>query len=94
MTGTFEVFLCNKEFHPINTHLRYKSLPIQTLTVLIIAFGLAMDCCAVSLAIGTSDQIPDLRGMLRLAAHLGIFQAGMTALGWVIGDSIIRYVAS
>lgn len=52
-----------------------------------------MDCFAVSLAIGTSGQIPDMRGKLRLAAHLGIFQAGMTALGWVLGGSIIQYVA-
>jgi putative Mn2+ efflux pump MntP len=66
---------------------------MQTLTILLIALGLAMDCFAVSLAIGTSDQIPDLRGKLRLAAHLGIFQAGMTALGWVLGGSIIQYVA-
>ena len=43
-----------------------------------------MDCFAVSLAIGTSGQIPDLRGKLRLAAHFGIFQAGMTALGWIL----------
>lgn len=53
-----------------------------------------MDCFAVSLAIGTSGQIPDLRGKLRLAAHFGIFQAGMTTLGWVLGGSIIHYVAS
>lgn len=53
-----------------------------------------MDCFAVSLAIGTSGQIPDLRGKLRLAGHFGIFQAGMTALGWVLGGSIIHYVAN
>lgn len=64
------------------------------ITILLISIGLAMDCFAVSLAIGTSGQIPDRRGKLRLAAHLGIFQAGMTALGWVLGESIIQYVAS
>lgn len=62
-------------------------------TVLLISIGLAMDCFAVSLAIGTSGQVNDLRARLRLAGHFGIFQAGMTALGWVLGGSIIRYVA-
>jgi len=66
---------------------------MQLITMLVIAISLAMDCFAVSLAIGTSGQIPDRRGKIRLAAHLGIFQAGMTALGWIIGGSIIRYVA-
>lgn len=65
---------------------------MEFLTILVVALGLAMDCLAVSLAIGTSGQIPDRRGKLRLAAHLGIFQAGMTALGWVLGESIIQYV--
>jgi len=67
---------------------------MQIFTILLISLGLAMDCFAVSLAIGTSGQIPDLRGKLRLAAHFGIFQAGMTTLGWVLGGSIIHYVAS
>jgi len=67
---------------------------MQIFNILLISMGLAMDCFAVSLAIGTSGQIPDLRGKLRLAAHFGIFQAGMTTLGWVLGGSIIHYVAS
>ncbi|HSN93638.1 MAG TPA: manganese efflux pump MntP family protein [Anaerolineaceae bacterium] len=67
---------------------------MQILTILLISLGLAMDCFAVSLAVGTCGQIPDLRGKLRLAAHFGIFQAGMTALGWILGGSLIQYVAS
>ncbi len=63
------------------------------ITMLLIALGLAMDCFAVSLAIGTCGQIPDLRGKVRLAGHFRIFQAGMTALGWILGGSIIHYVA-
>ncbi len=63
------------------------------LTVILISIGLAMDAFAVSMGIGTAGQIDGRRGKLRLALHFGIFQAGMTALGWLIGDSIIRYVA-
>lgn len=62
------------------------------LTVLLISIGLAMDAMTVSLGIGTAGQIATLRGKIRLAAHFGIFQSGMTALGWLIGGSIIQYV--
>ena len=65
---------------------------MQLLTIILISFGLAMDAFAVSLGIGTAGQIENRRGKLRLAFHFGIFQAGMTALGWLIGDSVIRYV--
>jgi putative Mn2+ efflux pump MntP len=33
-----------------------------------------------------------LRGKIRLAAHFGIFQSGMTALGWLAGETILHYV--
>jgi manganese efflux pump family protein len=65
---------------------------MQFLTITLISIGLAMDAFAVSLGIGTSRQIPDLRGKIRLAAHFGIFQAGMAALGWLVGETIVQYV--
>jgi manganese efflux pump family protein len=67
---------------------------MQFLTILLISIGLAMDAMAVSLGIGTAGQISNRRGKIRLAAHFGIFQAGMTALGWVTGETIVRYVQS
>jgi putative Mn2+ efflux pump MntP len=65
---------------------------MQTFTVLLVAVGLAMDAFAVSLGIGTAGEIGSLRGKIRLAAHFGIFQAGMTALGWVVGETIVNFV--
>jgi putative Mn2+ efflux pump MntP len=65
---------------------------MELITAILISLGLAMDALAVSLGIGTSGQIPTLRGKLRLAAHFGIFQSGMTALGWLAGDTIVQYV--
>lgn len=62
------------------------------ITIALISIGLAMDALAVSLGIGTAGQIPSRRGKIRLAAHFGIFQAGMTALGWLVGGSIVQYV--
>jgi manganese efflux pump family protein len=68
--------------------------PVEFLTITLISIGLAMDAFAVSLGIGTAGQIPTLRGKIRLAAHFGIFQAGMTALGWLAGTTIVQYVQS
>jgi manganese efflux pump family protein len=65
---------------------------MEFLTILLIALGLAMDAMAVSLSTGTCGQIANRRGKIRLAAHLGIFQAGMAFLGWAAGETIVQYV--
>lgn len=65
---------------------------MEFVTILFISIGLAMDALAVSLGIGTAGQISTLRGKIRLAAHFGIFQSGMTALGWLAGETVVRYV--
>ena len=65
---------------------------MELVTITLISIGLAMDAFAVSLGIGTAGQIPTMRGKIRLAAHFGIFQAGMTALGWLAGETIVHYV--
>lgn len=65
---------------------------MEFMTIILISLGLAMDALAVSLCIGTTGQILTLRGKFRLAAHFGIFQAGMTALGWLMGETIVQYV--
>lgn len=65
---------------------------MELLTITLISIGLAMDALAVSLGIGTSGQIPTMRGKVRLAAHFGIFQAGMAALGWLVGETVVRLV--
>lgn len=65
---------------------------MEFITITLISIGLAMDALAVSLGIGTAGQIATLRGKIRLAAHFGIFQSGMTALGWLAGETIVQYV--
>ncbi len=64
----------------------------QLITILLISIGLAMDVFAVSLGIGTANEIDSTRGKIRLAAHFGIFQSGMTALGWLVGETIVKYI--
>ena len=65
---------------------------MEFVTITLISIGLAMDALAVSLGIGTAGQISTLRGKIRLAAHFGIFQSGMTALGWLAGETVVNYV--
>lgn len=65
---------------------------MQLITILLLSIGLAMDAFAVSLGIGTAGEIRSFRGKMRLAAHFGIFQSGMTALGWVAGETIVNYI--
>jgi putative Mn2+ efflux pump MntP len=61
-------------------------------TVLLLAVGLAMDCFAVSLGLGTTGYITRPRPALRLAFHFGLFQALMPILGWAGGYSIERII--
>jgi len=63
-------------------------------TILLIAIGLAMDCLAVSLGIGTTRQADTVRPVFRLSFHFGLFQALMTVLGWLAGYSVERFIAS
>ena len=57
-------------------------------TSLFIAVGLAMDAFAVSLGIGCAGQAKEPRAKFRLSFHFGVFQAGMTLLGWLAGSTI------
>jgi len=63
-------------------------------TVLLIAIGLAMDCFAVSLGVGTAGTAKGLRSSFRLFFHFGLFQGGMTLIGWLAGKTVVTYIAS
>jgi putative Mn2+ efflux pump MntP len=56
--------------------------------LLMIAFGLAMDCFAVSLGTGASPSPCTPRSILRLSFHFGLFQGGMTLLGSTVVNLI------
>jgi putative Mn2+ efflux pump MntP len=63
-------------------------------TILLIAVGLAMDCFAVSLGVGTAGTATGRRPTFRLFFHFGLFQGGMTLLGWLAGETIVIYIAA
>jgi manganese efflux pump family protein len=65
---------------------------LELTTSFLIALGLAMDAFAVSIGVSTSGQVPQLRSKLRLAGHFGIFQGGMTILGWLAGETIVQWI--
>jgi len=69
-------------------------LIVDFITILLIALGLAMDCFAVSLGIGTSPVKKDVRTVFRLTFHFGLFQGMMTFLGWLAGSSIVTLIAN
>jgi len=63
-------------------------------TIFLIAIGLAMDCFAVSLGVGTAGTATGPRATFRLFFHFGLFQAGMTLLGWLAGKTVVTYISS
>ena len=66
---------------------------MPVLTILLISLSVAVDALSVSLAISTCGLIRDDRGKYRLAAHFGIFQSGMTLLGWLAGKTMVRFIS-
>ena len=57
-------------------------------TSILIAIGLAMDSFTVSLGIGTAGRANNRGSKFRLIFHFGLFQSGMTILGWFAGSAI------
>jgi putative Mn2+ efflux pump MntP len=71
--------------------IRWKNLPpliMETLTVLIIAIALAMDCFAVSLAAGTVIKERRLFSAAVMGIFFGTFQSAMALIGWAAGTWI------
>lgn len=67
---------------------------MSVLEVVVIAVGLAMDAFAVSLAAGAGRYVRSPRPALRLAFHLGLFQALMPVLGWLLGTRAAASMAA
>ena len=64
------------------------------ISILLIAVGLAMDSLAVSISGGIVMLPFCMRQSLRLALTMGIFQGGMTLLGWLMGVSFSSYITA
>jgi putative Mn2+ efflux pump MntP len=55
---------------------------MDTLTVILLSVGLAMDATAVSIAGGVTVREGRARTAAILAILFGVFQTGMTIAGW------------
>lgn len=61
-------------------------------TSVLIGVGLAMDAFTVSLGISTAGQANNRGAKFRLIFHFGLFQAGMTIIGWFAGSTVAEYI--
>jgi len=66
---------------------------MSSLTLILIAIGLAMDAFAVAIATSVTLGTVSPRQPFRLASHLGLFQALMPILGWLAGRSVGEWFA-
>jgi putative Mn2+ efflux pump MntP len=64
------------------------------ITSVFIGIGLAMDCLAVSFAVGAHQKTSRLRAAIILALFFGGFQGGMTLLGWLAGTGFADTIAA
>lgn len=60
--------------------------------VIFIAFALAIDAFAICLSAGAYLGNVTRRQRFRLSFHFGIFQTGMTILGWFAGSTIVKLI--
>ena len=61
-------------------------------SILAIAVSLGMDCFAVCVAAGLAVREGRVPVIIKIALLFGIFQAGMTAVGWLGGTFIISWI--
>ncbi len=61
--------------------------------LLLIAFGLSMDCFAVAISFGSAAKLP-WKTILRMSLIFGLFQGLMPLAGWFIGSSFKTLVES
>jgi putative Mn2+ efflux pump MntP len=66
---------------------------LDLLSILLIALGLAADCFAVALSGSISMKTVSPPQIFRTALVFGAFQALMPAIGWLVGSTIVDFIA-
>ncbi len=69
-------------------------LRMPLFSIILIALGLAMDACAVSISSGISIKPFKIRHAFLIGTTFGIFQALMPALGWFAGQWAYRFISA
>ncbi|HOO96226.1 MAG TPA: manganese efflux pump MntP family protein [Caldisericia bacterium] len=65
---------------------------MNLITIIGIAFGLAMDATAVSIASGIYIKESPIPKALKMAFFFGLFQGAMPILGWFAGNTFAGYI--
>jgi putative Mn2+ efflux pump MntP len=66
---------------------------LDAATILVVAFGLAMDAFSVSIAYGITTKNNGKTNAIKMASSFGAFQMGMPILGWLAGVEILNLIA-
>ena len=70
-------------------------VPLDLLiSFVLIGLALAMDCLAVSFTIGACQKTRKLEAALILGLWFGLFQGGMTLLGWFLGSGFASIISA
>ncbi len=83
------------EDNPLQQGVRWLQYVVVSdiITIFTVALGLAMDCFAVALGIGTTRHANSIRPIFRLSWHMGLFQGLMTLLGWLAGAELANWIS-
>lgn len=63
-----------------------------TISLLLIALGLAMDAFSVAVTDGIIIKELKFKNALKIGLYFGLFQAIMPCIGWVLGIGFIQYI--
>jgi len=63
------------------------------ISIFLIALALSMDAFSVAIALGAARNKLNFYAVLRLATAFGIFQFVMPILGWLLGRTVVSYIA-
>ena len=66
---------------------------MDAMTIIAIAFGLAMDAFAVSITSGITIKRLKINNALKIALFFGLFQAIMPLVGWLAGLSLKDFIS-
>ena len=66
---------------------------MNIISIIFIAFGLAMDAFAVSITSGLTIKSLKINNTLKIAAFFGLFQAIMPIIGWLAGLSFREIIS-
>jgi len=63
------------------------------ISIFLIALALSMDAFSIAMAIGATGRWHSSGAVIRLAAAFGLFQFAMPIIGWLLGRTVVSYIA-